>query len=721
MFSRGSRFPPAKGSDVPGPGAYNPQDLEYDTYKRGAFLEKTNRFNKDKPDDIPGPGAYETDMANAQNRPPTRTANPTTTDRLAVLQRKLEDLERVHQEEKKSHYLEQERLKLELSRAQRTAAEQTERADKLKKQNDTLDARVQELKKANANDTTELRDLRVKLRASEHERTQLAAKQGDAAEARKAEAKRKDELKERERKIAELEKALTTEKKKREVIEARLAEAKAKADERVQEARAAAEDTTRQLREAQKEAQMARDALLQVESHAEDAEEELVAQLEQHRYALSRVAQEYGKLASTTIALSTHRRAKQEVVLLELRNNKLERKLANSDGQVIELANLIRQVKEENSFLTSQLQETHDELTTYRRALRDAYSMATVVSNGLRELEDSAWAVAEDRYVSTLSALDAARGDFELWSSLDRERTNALLFHASVLNQESDATRGELDQRAKQLAEAEAIRAQLAESLQQTQVEHADAQRMLADSAASLAESNARAESYKKQLETVKAEAQADVARAEQGLQQEKQASQRLAASLHQAKQAEQFLRSEVEQLSSDLAEAERYQEAYNNMLAEVDRLVVKNALAEEEAQRLSKFNAEIIGHNNPAQRIMYVDRIRRELHETKHKLLLSTRDRDAAYADNDDLRAELELYKSVAVPQEVKPRTYITRVTRPVAATLEPDTASSMSTSRGSDQTQRSSATRSSTSASRLPSLPELPASGDMTLDEIM
>ena len=29
-------------------------DPEYDTYKRGAFLEKTNRFNKDKPDDIPG-------------------------------------------------------------------------------------------------------------------------------------------------------------------------------------------------------------------------------------------------------------------------------------------------------------------------------------------------------------------------------------------------------------------------------------------------------------------------------------------------------------------------------------------------------------------------------------------------------------------------------------------------------------------------------------------
>ena len=71
--------------------------------------------------------------------------------------------------------------------------------------------------------------------------------------------------------------------------------------------------------------------------------------------------------------------------------------------------------------------------------------------------------------------------------------------------------------------------------------------------------------------------------------------------------------------MSSDLADAEKYEEAYNGLLAEVDQLVMKNALAEDEAQRLSKFNAEILGHNNPAQRIVYVDRIRRELHETKH------------------------------------------------------------------------------------------------------
>lgn len=43
-----------------------------------------------------------------------------------------------------------------------------------------------------------------------------------------------------------------------------------------------------------------------------------------------------------------------------------------------------------------------------------------------------------------------------------------------------------------------------------------------------------------------------------------------------------------------------------------------KKALAEDEANKLSKFNAEILGHHNPAQRIQYVDRIRQELYEAK-------------------------------------------------------------------------------------------------------
>ena len=50
--------------------------------------------------------------------------------------------------------------------------------------------------------------------------------------------------------------------------------------------------------------------------------------------------------------------------------------------------------------------------------------------------------------------------------------------------------------------------------------------------------------------------------------------------------------------------------------------LVARNALAEDEANRLSAFNAEILSHRNPTQKILYVDRIRRELAEEKEATL---------------------------------------------------------------------------------------------------
>jgi len=73
-----------------------------------------------------------------------------------------------------------------------------------------------------------------------------------------------------------------------------------------------------------------------------------------------------------------------------------------------------------------------------------------------------------------------------------------------------------------------------------------------------------------------------------------------------------------VSRLSKALAESEDYAHAYQTLVDEVNALVDRNELAEEEAQQLSKFNAELLSHKNPAQKIMYVDRIRQELADTK-------------------------------------------------------------------------------------------------------
>jgi hypothetical protein len=75
---------------------------------------------------------------------------------------------------------------------------------------------------------------------------------------------------------------------------------------------------------------------------------------------------------------------------------------------------------------------------------------------------------------------------------------------------------------------------------------------------------------------------------------------------------------STISRRTAELMEAEGYKTAYYALAAEIDDVLARNVLAEEEAERLGKLNAEILGHHNPAQKIMYVESIRRELAETK-------------------------------------------------------------------------------------------------------
>lgn len=151
----------------------------------------------------------------------------------------------------------------------------------------------------------------------------------------------------------------------------------------------------------------------------------------------------------------------------------------------------------------------------------------------------------------------------------------------------------------------------------------------------------------------------------------------------------------------------------------ETEGLLARNDLAEGEVARLSRFNAEILGHNNPAQRITYVDRIRKELADMKQvrtaillqvrvlktfdciqKLLACTRERDTVAASNDELRHEIELYKSSAVAIDSKPRSLFIRVSRPPL-------------------TNQSLNARSQSPTKHM-ILEHLPGPDDMTLDEL-
>jgi hypothetical protein len=397
-----------------------------------------------------------------------------------------------------------ERLKFELARLQKTNIEQSDRIDKQTKAKDALDVRLQETRKAALADQAEIKDLRVKLRMAEHEKAQLAGKQGEVGEAKKAlsaaEARRREEVRERDRKVVELEKALAGEKCKRELAEAQTDEIRRKADEEDSEARALAEAMRSQVDTAKAETLEARTAL----EKSEGSYEVLTSQLEDHRALVSRVAQEYGRLASSTVSTATHGETKLENTVLQLRILRLERKLADTEGQAVELAYLARCAKEENETLKKIVKDGEEQIQFHVRNLKDwmqdkwdrkdYYPIAQAhCAEMVSEIEKSDLAHRSQIYEMRSKELEASnevhRSACQELLSLCNLGDRALVVEAALAGQTSEELANALSERDSIAAELEASQAQLGEvtaSLQKAEESNgtlAEAQKRLSEEA----------------------------------------------------------------------------------------------------------------------------------------------------------------------------------------------------------------------------------------------
>ncbi|TFY72608.1 hypothetical protein EVG20_g400 [Dentipellis fragilis] len=647
-------------------------------------------------------------------------------ERYAALQRKLDDLQRIHIEGKKSYQADLERLKGELSRAQKTNGEQAERLDKLKKLKDATEHRMQEVKKTSITDLAEIKDLRSKLRIAENGRAQMSAKQGQVHEAKKAlqdlEVKKREELKLRDKQIAELEKSVIIEKTKRESAEMLAQELRDKAEHDLGQVRGRMQKLEIELRDSRLAEGDAISSLQAQEEQTSGREEHFLSQLDNLRTLLQRVAEEYGRLASSTVPSSTHTALKAEHAALQVRTFRLERKLANSEAQVLELASLIRQTKDKNTSLHTLLHATTEEIGFYTSIWQEAVSEAAQLQPPEDSLMAEALSSQHDLERSQTQVRESAACAYEECYRFSRWATRDLLLAYRSCTSDLDQSEFELKQSATNLNAARSRVESMDNELRTTKAEFESHLQQYGELSAALATSNAKTTALTQQLAAAASESQAAAAIHDRTLKKERETVQRLAGTVQRSKMAEEALRAEIDQyvtplhaglkiltlvplvvrLTGELTEAERYQEAYFNLMEQVESLAARNELAEEEAKRLSKFNAEILGHNNPAQRIMYLDRIRSELAEAKQDLLAMTRERDAAAAYSENLQHELDMYKSVAVPPDMKPRTTITRVARIPLATQSANVAP---------------ISRSSSIASKHFD----PAGDDMTLDEII
>jgi len=417
-----------------------------------------------------------------------------------------------------------------------------------------LDIRIQEFKKAACADQAEIKDLRVKLRMSEHERMQLTAKNGEAAELRKAlqalESKRRDGIREREWKIAELEKSVAGERKKSESAEARLREMKGKGDEDIQAVRAVAQDLQGQVNEAQNAARQAQLSLGALQEATAFKEEALLAQLEQHRSLLGKVAQEYARLASITVATSIHSRVKAESTILQMHVLRLERKLANSEEQVIELANLIRQTKDQNAFLAQRLRDVEEESGLCWHALLEK-KRNPEDDPGFpydRSLENDLVVIGGDILASRILIPEVCARDSELSSDFYRVICDELLFMYSIADEELQEQEAVAQQHAVDLSSALATRESFLAQLEIVRAEREMALEQLNILTESMAELKRTSEILKRDLAEMEGKMRADESRNEELLKKEREAVQRLTGVVQMNRMAEDGLRAEIEQ-----------------------------------------------------------------------------------------------------------------------------------------------------------------------------
>ncbi|GAA5828975.1 hypothetical protein JCM5353_005188 [Sporobolomyces roseus] len=232
-------------------------------------------------------------------------------------------------------------------------------------------------------------------------------------------------------------------------------------------------------------------------------------------------------------------------------------------------------------------------------------------------------------------------------------------------------------------------------------------------------ESTESAERYEGEIEEQKRVAQTISTE----LEKEKVDKRRVVGILVQCRAAETALREQVEDLSSQLRLLAPLSAEHTSLHQTIDHLARINAATEVDLQELVDQNAELAGHSNQNQKIVYVSSVREQLIESKRKHLSTLSLLTSAQSRLKELESELDSYRAVptssssALPSSLAsssapPASVRSRVSRPNIEDIQAPTPFQLL----QQQSQRSALPHSQstnsiptivTSSSSLPAIP--------------
>ncbi|CDU25723.1 uncharacterized protein SPSC_05894 [Sporisorium scitamineum] len=396
-------------------------------------------------------------------------------------------------------------------------------------------------------------------------------------------------------------------------------------------------------------------ARLELESQVDELMEEVDSIEQQHAHNLAVVAKavsqhiealaQQSDLENDVMRSKWHRSVTESIKLETLANERA--------AQIHELVAVVKQVQDDRDTAKQLVSTLAADLVSISAELSAEREFASLLIGQQQQVRLNA--IGASSSFADLSGLTAALDTDD--SSMIRAELDDVYARNALLQEEAEDLQARYISRSAEAKAAEealtAARSQVAtlETSVAAKTREVD----------SLVSQLSELEPLRKRLAA--AQEQAATARKEADTQSE--ASRSLTSSLQNARVAEKAWREERDRMASLLDQAEHFEVLYHELVEQTKHLVQRNALAEEEKAALSALNSELLSHNNPNQKIMYMDRIRHELDDVKQENLSLRLQLERMQEDNRVLQRELGSYRAVDMPLSQRPRAEVTRVLR--------------------------------------------------------
>ncbi|KAG8738770.1 hypothetical protein FRC10_006487 [Ceratobasidium sp. 414] len=153
--------------------------------------------------------------------------------------------------------------------------------------------------------------------------------------------------------------------------------------------------------------------------------------------------------------------------------------------------------------------------------------------------------------------------------------------------------------------------------------------------------SQAREQALRGQIENLRGK----IAGLEKALAEERASVKRAKERVAALQSVEEGLRGDMDEMMEALDRVDRYEEAYETLVAEVVQL----GLGEDELDRLQNMTEKILSTSNAKQKMRYVEDVKIELDRVAQKLARAEWERDQARKEGAGLRRELGVFQSMA------------------------------------------------------------------------